>query len=281
MNSRVWLHLFWGFPQAYIFADLHSNDSTWWNQTHSSQLLNEPAYRLRGSVKQLAAAGDSLSACMYRTPPEATHSASSGSPLIHGFSSTDSFLHCTGGSRRKYGQWVGDLLQVTWKITFKTGKWITAWAELCAFLFHGSTDLLHSKKLKRVLIGHDAWRALLYFSRHLWGLRCLITGGSWHHAREGGEEGGWDLNKFHSWHLHQGFSPFYFHDHFGVALPLERKKKNWDGITETVSELTGRLAAPWIQNVWMSSVKSIRKAHKSKWKCKRRLERRSEYQSVV
>lgn len=178
-----------GFTGAFILVDLRNNGSAKENHIQSSQLLNEPAYRLRGSVKQLAT---------WRQLD-----------CLHVLHSTRGFTLCfvrVPAVTRLYFVWflsllhwrlkkkkVSEWLEVTRKITYKTGEWITAWAELPGFLFHFSTDLLmsHTKKLKRVLIGHDAWRASLSFSRHLWGLRCLITGTIWLHARMGGE---WELH---------------------------------------------------------------------------------------
>lgn len=64
-----------------------------------------------------------------------------------------SFLRLRLKRNKKRGgrQWASELLAGTWRITFKTGEWITAWAELFGFLFHGSTDLLmsHAKKAEK------------------------------------------------------------------------------------------------------------------------------------
>lgn len=66
-----------------------------------------------------------------------------------------------------------------------------------------------------------------------------------------------DLNKFHSWHSHQGFSPFYFHDHFMWLCPWRKKKKlRWHNGPSGSSSDTKRLDE--------LGEKSIRKPHKSK-----------------
>lgn len=96
--------------------------------------------------------GDSLTSASFH---QRLHSALSGFLLLQHFILSDSCLSCVyawRGTKKGGGrQWASELLAGTWRITFKTGEWITAWAELFGFLFHGSTDLLmsHAKKAEK------------------------------------------------------------------------------------------------------------------------------------
>lgn len=87
---------FWDFPGAQILVDLHSNNSAWENRIHDSQMLNEPAYKWRGSGKQLATWRHLDCLALHRR----LHTLS-GVLLLQGFILSDSSLYCIGASRKK------------------------------------------------------------------------------------------------------------------------------------------------------------------------------------